>query len=301
MLPSAESFVDPNLPRSRSSSSGDQSSSASRRAALSQATAGFRGGQERDSFEEPRTGATGGGISRESQLPPSSDPTNSTFSQLTGSQSTQPSRSNYFGSPSSFHLRTPSPPREADDYLAEIRTQLNKETAEERAKSQAKIAALPPIPEGFSPEVFHAILDHLRATDLLRQGSSPTSAGQLPPADDYIHNLWDPADFPLRQSIFYVPPGEPDLTEAERLERRMHFSAPTRPDFPGTLTRDNLYTFTRKWIDYRGKLGQDNLTLAFSEDLLLQLALRNNFEGGGKHTPYTFCGETGNYLLAHVA
>ena len=52
MLPSAESFTDPNLPRSRSSSSGDQSSSAARRAALSQATAGFRGGQERDSFEE---------------------------------------------------------------------------------------------------------------------------------------------------------------------------------------------------------------------------------------------------------
>ena len=67
MLPSAESSVDTNLPRSRSSSSGDQSSSAARRAALSQATAGFRGGQERDSFEEPRTGATGGGISRESQ------------------------------------------------------------------------------------------------------------------------------------------------------------------------------------------------------------------------------------------
>ena len=76
MLPSAESSVDTNLPRSRSSSSGDQSSSAARRAALSQATAGFRGGQERDSFEEPRTGATGGGISRESQLPPSSGPTN---------------------------------------------------------------------------------------------------------------------------------------------------------------------------------------------------------------------------------
>ena len=126
------------------------SRSGRRRATLSQATAGFRGGQDRE-----------------------------VFGQLTGSQSTQPSRRNYFDSPSSFQLRTPSPPRESDDYLAEIRTQLNKEAAEERAKSQAKLPALPPIPEGFSPEVFHAILDHLRATDLLRQGSSPSACRRL--------------------------------------------------------------------------------------------------------------------------
>ena len=53
--------------RSRSGSVTDPQTGASRRAALSQITAGFRSGQDREFIDEPRNNSAGGGDHRETQ------------------------------------------------------------------------------------------------------------------------------------------------------------------------------------------------------------------------------------------